>query len=261
MDDEAEDELLLDDPVFDEPEDDQEPDDDLVLEIEGEDTAEETPLVKQLRERIRDVSRQADDLRKAQPSPQKIDVGAKPTLESCEYDGDRFETELLAWNDRKHRSEATEREASERVNRQNAEFERLKIKHATRAATLKIAGFETLERSVTDILGPELTGAALVMANDSVKLIAAVGRNPALLDKLAAEPNPLRKLAMLKDWEHKIVTKTKAPPPPEAETIIRGGAPLSVQVDKTLARLEADAAKTGDYSKLVAHKARAKGGK
>jgi hypothetical protein len=60
----------------------------------------ETPLIKHLREQTRRQAKEIAELRKGS-QPQKIEVGAKPTLADCDYDEDKFEAELDGWKDRK----------------------------------------------------------------------------------------------------------------------------------------------------------------
>src|SRR4051812_10975907 len=70
------------------------------IEIDGEEADDETPLVKQLRQEIRARDRQ---LAEAKPGALEtpIVVGEKPTLESCEYDEDKYDSEFTAWTERK----------------------------------------------------------------------------------------------------------------------------------------------------------------
>lgn len=261
-DDQQDDELLLTDQVEEneggEEQDGQEvqaePEgDDLELSIEGEDDGNETELVRRLRDQVRTAHGRVAELeRKTQPA--KIEVGDKPTLEGCDWDPDRFESELSAYQDRKRQAESQEREQGAAQEAQNREFERLKARHMQRAAVLKIPDFEAKEQKVIEALGPELVGAALVVADDSAKLVGALGNNPAALAKIQDEPNPLLKLKMLMKLEAKIVVNRKKPPAPEASTIQRGSAPVAVvQGDKEEARLLAAAEK--DPAKFSAYRA------
>jgi hypothetical protein len=266
--DDKDNELLLTDELP--PEDEQEPeeqeespeqeDDVLELVIEGEDDGNETELVKRLRDQLRSVQGENATLKKG-TAPKPVEVGKKPDLwEDCDSDPDKFEAQLTAWHDRKKQAEKQEAEKHSQTEAQSREFERLKARHESRAAVLKIPDFEARQQAVVDALGPELAGAALVIADDSAKLVGALGANPAALAKIVDEPNPLLKLKMLMKMEARINPVKKKPPAPEAPTIQRGSAPLARKDnDKELARLEKEAEKTGKRDAVIAFKKKMKG--
>jgi hypothetical protein len=225
---------------------DQEAEDELTLELEGEDPVEETPIIRQLREQLRDRDRELHEHR-SRNQPVVPAVGPKPTLEGCEWDEDKFEAQLTAWHEAKRQADSVNSHQREQEEIRNREFERLQINHRARAQALKITDFDAAEKALIDAIGPELAGAALVTSKDSAKLVAAVGKNPAALAKLAAEQNPLLKLRMLWDFEGKINVRKK-PPAPEADTIQRGTAPMDTSKDTVSDRLYKEAEKSGDWS-------------
>lgn len=240
----------------------QDDEDEISIEIEGEEPDDETSAIRLLRERERRLTRENYDLRQKQGKPTPVTVGEKPTLEKCDWDEERFERDLTAWHEAKRQSEQHETSQQAEQREQTQEFERLRARHQAKAAALRIPNFQAHEDALAAVLGPELTGAALVMANDSAKLVAAVGSRPALLEKLQMEKNPLRKLAMLKDWEHKMVVKRKNVPDPEAATILKSTAPVSrAGVDKKAEALLAKAQQTGnmnEYSRYMRDSRQAK---
>lgn len=228
---------------------------DLEIEIEGEEAEEETPLVKTLRQQLRDTNGELTQYRK-QSAPRVADPGPKPTLEGCEWDEAKFEAQYDAWKDATAKAQNASRDDAERQRVNNMEFERLTIRHQQRAEVLKIPNFEEYQRVVVDALGPEMAGAALVLADDSAKLVAALGRNPAALARITAEPNPLKQIKLLLQTEAKIVMKKKGPPPPERDTITRSSTSAALLAgDKKMEAMEKEAARTGDRSKIVAYKA------
>ena len=88
---------------------------------------------------------------------------------------------------------------------------------------------------------------------NSANVIYALGKVPAKAAELAKISDPIELAAELARLEGKLtMTKRNAPPPPEQ--IVRGSAPLSSQADKHLERLEAEAARTGDRTKVVQYK-------
>src|SRR5690349_21585185 len=68
----------------------------------------DTPLIKHLRQQLRETQSRLREVEKAAPQTQRIEVGEKPTLSGCEYDEERFEAELDGWKERKAAAEAAE---------------------------------------------------------------------------------------------------------------------------------------------------------
>jgi len=219
----------------------------LTIEIEGEEpeAEPETPLIKRMREQVREAQREAAELRKAQ-APKPVEIGPKPTLESCDWDEERHESELLAWNDRKRQVEQTETQRNRKQQEEAEQFERARIAYRTKAASIGIAGMDEAEQKVTEALGPDYVGLIISNANDPAKLIAALGRHPKLLEQVEAEANPIKRIMLLATMESKVTVKRKAPAEPEAASIQRSTVPVSKQtVDKTAEALLEKAMKPG----------------
>lgn len=232
--------------------DDEGGEDEFSIEIDGEEAQEEPPLVKQLRNEIREAHRELSSYRKAQ-QPQIV-VGEKPTLEGCDWDEDKFEAELTAYHDRKRRAEAQESEAGERAAAVNQQFERARARYQASAMAKKL-NLEEAEKKVADKLGAEMLGMMVMYSSAPENIVAALGKYPAKLDQIAEEPDPVRKIRLIWELESKVTVNRKKPPNPESETIQRGSAPISGQRDKTLERLEKEAERNGgDRSKIAAYK-------
>lgn len=261
MADEADDELLLTD-VADDSDEQAEPiqpetDDEIVIELEGEEAVEEKPNERRMREHIASLER---DLRtyKQAAEPKPVEVGPKPTLEACEYDEDRFEAALDAWKENKRIADQQATDRTARESAQQKEWQDLQVKYeASRAALpLKKEELDAADAKVRAALPEQvILGAAKYLANPG-KVVAALGRYPAQLDKIAAEPDPLMQLFMLRDLEKNVKTSTRTPPPPpERDTILRGSAPLSKPVgDPVGDKLLEKAMKSGNMTEYNKHK-------
>ena len=258
-------ELLLEDEVQEDPheqdveqhqaEHTEQPEDDFAIEIEGEEQADETPLVKLLRAELRDTKKEASDLRKA-TAPVPIVVGDKPDLwDSCEGDPDRYETELLAWKSRKDRAEQQQRDAEHTDQVSAQEFQRSHVAYKAKAQLLGVKDFQASEDTVCAALPMPVQNAIVQYMQDPAKLVYALGKHPAKLAEIAAQTDPLRAILMLHDLEKKVVVNRRKPPAPESDTIERGTVAIGGSSDKVLARMEADAVKSGNRSALIAYKA------
>lgn len=231
-----------------------EPSDDgeIVIEIEGEepDAAAETPAIRQLREANRAQARRIAEL-EAKNAPGEVEIGPKPTLESCEWDEERFEGELVSWQERKRATEAAEADRAENERKSAELWNGIESKYRAGAAQLRVPGFEEKERKVDSTL-PEIVRRAIkAYCDEPAKVIAALGTNDALLDRIAGEKDPIKQLVTLVKLEGKM--KVKRSRQIEPDKPLSGSAPLEqVSTDKQREKLEKEAERTGDRTKLIA---------
>lgn len=233
-------------------------------EAEAEDEAEKSApaWVKELRKSHRETQRENRELKAklqqaAAPQQKAPEVGKKPTLEDCDYDGDKFEQELLAWQGRKMQADqAAKQQEDEQKAQQQAWESRLNVYTAAKAE-LKVKDFEDAEEVATGLFS-EVQRALIIDAADNPALVIyALGKNPTKAKELAAITHHtkfLREISRLEDTKLK-VQNGKKPPAPERQ--VSGTGKLSGVTggsDATLERLRAEAEKTGDMSKVVAYK-------
>lgn len=238
------------------PEDEEE-----IVAIEGEDAPSsgeaETGLVKHLRDELRRVSRERDDLRKVAPQVKAIEVGEKPTLAGCDYDEERYEAELDQWKGRKAAAEQQAEEA-QKAQKQIADAwaEELQGHHQKKAA-LKFKDVQEAEDVALAALNDVQQAVIVKAAENSAMVIYALGKHPAKLAELSKITDPIKLAVAVSKLEGKM-TVTKRGGPPEPERIARGGTPAAGGKDKELERLEKEADRTGDSSKLIAYRAKLK---
>ncbi len=204
----------------------------LVIEIDGEEPeAEETPLQKHLREEIRVRDRELADYRKA-AAPKLPELGPKPTLESSEWDEDKFEADLTAWHDTKRKIESADTDRAKQAEVQSQETQRRFATYRARAAALPVKDFDEAEKVVIAGL-PDTTerpfqGLLLRYTKDTEKIVYALAKHPAKLAALSSINDIGEFIIAVHDLERNLkVTTRKGPPPAEADTIQRGTAPLS----------------------------------
>lgn len=207
----------------------------------------ETGLVRDLRQKLRQTQKELAAVRGG-VAQQPVEVGPKPTFEGCEYDEEKFEAELLAWTERdaqvKRAEEAKQAEWQRELEQVEAQRRELKIPEAT---------FVKARDEVREAL-TEVQQALLIKAvKNPAAMIAALGSSPSRLAAVAEIEDPVKLIAELVRMEGsiKMTARRKAPEP---EGTVRGSAPLSRQSDKHLERLEAEADRTGDRTKVVQYK-------
>lgn len=223
------------------------------IEIQGEEPdAEATPLVRQLREQLRERNRQ---IAAGNREPEKVEVGPKPKLADFDYDEDKHEAAVDAWyanRDKARQSEATiERQREEAAKAD----QRYATAYATNRAKLPVSDFDAAEATVRAALSDHQKALVLRYAGDSAKVVYALAKYPAKLDALAATEDPGDFIVAVRDMEAKLTVGSHKPKPPrpEMETVQSGSAPLSARAgDERMKALEKEAEKSGDYSKLFA---------
>lgn len=264
---------VVDDVVLDAPKDGEKPPelveepDEVVVSIDGEtppQTEEEfqgqpaPEWVKELRKTSREQAKkirelEAEKLNSAQPVQTEA-LGSEPTLEENDYDEAKFKAKWKTWNAKQAEQETKTRERQQQAkSEQDAWNAKLA---AYREAPLKVPDFEEAEHATTEALNPTQQGILIIGPDTpavSKQLIYALGKNPNKLKELSAIKDPVKfAFAAAKVLEKLTVTPRKTPPAPETQ--VRGSASVSGAVDSTLAKLQAEADKTGNRSKVNAYR-------
>ena len=213
--------------------------------------------VKNLRKSYRELQREKreleEKLKMVLPATENnpVVLGRKPTLEACDYDSDKFENELSGWFERKRQSE--EAEAKQRT-RQQSEQEawQKKLEGYNQSKTgLKVSDFTEAEETVLENLSVTQQGIILQGAQNPAVMVYALGKNPKKAKELAEIKDPVAFAFAVAKLETQLSVTRKQLPPPE-KRIVSNGNPgtSSVQLD----RLRDEAARTGDFTKVIAFK-------
>lgn len=263
MADKAEDVLELDDnQVVDEPEVDEaeaEETDEQPSEAEPEETyygfegdegaapvpESDNSVIRELRERNRELTARLK-ASEARSQPEQIEVGEKPTLESCDYDEERYEAELDAFKDRKAKAERLEKDREAEQEKQATQWREVQAAYDADKAGLNIPDFESAEAEVAAVL-PESHRALLLKSGKGAALVAALSQSPKTLEDLS-KLDPADAAMMIGELRSKVQMKTRARP--NVDRPVRGNA-SAASADKELERLEKEAERTGDRTKLI----------
>jgi hypothetical protein len=214
--------------------------------------------VKDLRKKARETDRENRELRAKLAAPavktEMVDaVGAEPTLEGCGYDADKFKAELTAFFERKRKADEQQAEQQRKVEAANKAYQAKLDGYGKQKGELKVKDFDEAEQAVKDTLSPMQQSMLVKGAANAAVLVYALGKNPKKAQELAAIADPVEFIAAAVRLETQLkVTNRKAAPLPEKT--LRGSAPVSGGSNKELEKLEAEAAKTGDRSKVIAYK-------
>ncbi|MFX6458848.1 hypothetical protein ABTG33_04020 [Acinetobacter baumannii] len=218
--------------------------------------------VKELRREKKESDRRIKELEaklNEKEKPEAIELGEKPTLESAGYDAEEFEKQLLDWTAKKakfEQQEAAKREEQEKADK--AWQDKLNSYEARKAAIKpKVRDFDEAEELARDALSQTQQGILIHAAEKPELLIYHLGTNPQKAKELAAITDPIQFAFAAAKIDAQIkMTARKPSTSPERKP--SGSAALSGSVDNTLAKLRADAEKTGDYTKVNEYKRKLK---
>lgn len=247
--------------VDDEDEDDDE--DEVVISIGEESPPQEEEArapawVRELRKANREKEREIRELKAkltaTATETKPVELKAKPTLESCDYDSDEYESKLAEWYEQKREYDAVEANAAAQRDAEAKEWQDKLDSYAKARASLKVRDYEDAEAFALDTFNVTQQGIVLQGSENPAHLIYALGKSQKRAKELASINDPVKFAFAVAKLETQLkVTNRKAAAAPE-RTITSGGGRISGSVDSTLDRLREEALKTGDLSKVMAYK-------
>ena len=236
--------------------------DQLVVQIGEEEPEEQEKApawVNDLRKSNREKDKRIKELEALANGEQvKAKIVAKPTLEGCDYDQAEFEKQLEAWYDTRRAVDEEEKAKIAAKEREDQEWQAKLKKYEEGKSTLKVRDYEDVESTVLDTFSVTQQGAAIQVAKNPALLVYALGKNPKRAKELAAITNIADFIYAVAEVELSLKVNTKGAPPPEKK-MASSTTGISATVDGTLERLREEAAKTGDYRKVVAHRREKRG--
>ena len=227
-------------------------------EADGQQEQETAPeWVRDLRRKNREDQRrirELEDKLTKLSAPKTEPLGEKPTLEGCEYDPDVFERQLVGWHERKRKIESADAEAAAAQRKASEDWQKTLDRYGQQRTSLKVADFDEVESTTADILDVIQQGIVISGAENPAIVIYALGKNEKKAKELAAITDPVKFAFAVAKLEAQLKISRKKPSTEPEKRVAQGSAPVSGAVDSTLERLRADAAKTGDFSRVVAYK-------
>jgi hypothetical protein len=160
-----------------------------------------------------------------------------------------------AWRGRKADAEAQENRVIEQRRQIEESYNKDLANYEARNSALAAQGIDVEDAisAVAAKLTLEQQAVAIQAASDPAALAVALNRSPSRLEELAKIHNPWKLAAAIARMEGSVkVTKKKAPAPNRP---LAGSASMAdANVDKELQKLEAEAARTGVRTKVIAYK-------
>jgi hypothetical protein len=238
----------------------------LVVQIGDEAPEDDTdedgnPLPKWGKE-LRRISRQKDaeikELKRAlavKENPALPSLGEKPRIDDpdIDYDADLFEQRILEYNDRKRKIDEDRLNAEKQQEQAQQSWQAKVSSYNEAKVKAPYADFDEAEAFVTDMFDVTQQGLLIKVAKDAPTLVYALGKNPKKAAELAAIKDYAEFVAEAVRVEMNVKTSRKPATSPE-RTVSVPTVPGVSSTDNTLERLREDAAKTGDFSKVMAYK-------
>lgn len=204
--------------------------------------------LRELKEQLR-----AKDSQQVAAEPQ-IENIPKPTLESCEYDTERYEAKLEAWHENERKVREAKNKVEEKTKVERAAWQETINAYQKKKTELKVKDFDDAEGLVKESLSVTQQGILLQGAENSALLIYALGKNPKKAKELAGITDPVKFAFAIAKLETQLKVAPKKAPPPE-QTLRGNSTPASSGAsDSRMAALEAEAEKTGNRSKIIEYK-------
>lgn len=187
---------------------------------------------KELRELRRQLEQVQSRPTEQQPQQQSDVIPPKPTLESCEYDEESFEQAVTDWHENKSRVEQTKQQQQRQQQENIQKFQRRLEQHNERATKLPVKDYRETEEVVRREL-PVIQQEILIHAADEgSELIAyALGKNPQLRQRVAAETDPIRAAFLLGQISKQVSLAPKPKKAIKPEPEVRGGGADAKQDD------------------------------
>jgi hypothetical protein len=250
-----------DDPSEEVEESEDEESDEVVISI-GEEPPPPEPepapeWVRELRKSHRELQRRNRELEaKIQQAPETnpvVTLGAKPSLESYDYDTEKYEASLADWYERKRLVDEQEAKARQ-AEQQQAEAWQQKLQGYAEAKTkLKVKDYDDAEEVAQQTFNVVQQGVMIQGAEDPALVIYALGKNPKKAKELAQIDDPVKFAFAVAKLESQLkISNRKAATRPEKQ--VSATAPIKGAVDSTLERLREEAARTGNMDKVMAYK-------
>lgn len=204
-----------------------------------------------LREK-RELQKQNEELRAKLPKEEET-LGPKPTLDQFDYDENQFSEAYDRWMERKAAHDRKNQEKVSQQKREQEDLQTFKDSYAARKEALGVQDFDEAESEVGAILNQTQAGLLMRGADDPAVLVYALSKSPARLMDLAKITDPVKFTVAVAKLEISLATKKTPRPAPEVRITSERGTGFNAS-NSQLEKLRDEAARTGDYSKVVAYK-------
>lgn len=201
----------------------------------------------------RRLERELEEVRAKLPKPEPT-LGAKPTLDQFDYDESKYEEAFAGWMARKAAADDEDRKKLDAQRREQEEVENFKKSYKARADSLGVDDFQEAESEVGTMLNQTQSGLLMRGADDPAALVYALSKSPTKLIELSRITDPVKFTVAVAKLEMNLSARKTNRPAPEPRISSERSATGHSASGSQLEKLRDEAARTGDYSKVVAYK-------
>lgn len=223
-------------------------------------TEAETLRFKKMRQGFNDavkekrrLERELEEIRAKLPKSEPT-LGPKPTLDQYDYDETRFAEAYDKWAEQRDAVNRAEQAKIDAQRREQEELNKFRESYASRAKALGVPDFAETEAEVGTLLNQTQTGLLMRGADDPAALVYALGKSPERLIELSKITDPVKFTVAVAKMELNLNTSRRSGKPAPEPRISSERTSSSVSGGSALDRLREEAARTGDYSKVVEYK-------
>ena len=220
---------------------------------------DDSSVIREFRKRVRELAAENARYKAAQEAAplvlQDEVVGPVPTLEECDWDENKLAQAIEARAERKVQIERNRLAREDAAAKQAAADAAEAAEYVKSRSSLGARDYEDAEAEfVAAVPNPAFQRLIVRAADNPAAVIYALYKSPARLAELAAITDAAKMAAAVGKLEARLkVTKTVSKVQPEKRVV--GGAPVSTGgVERHLAKLEAEAERTGDRTKIYQFK-------
>jgi hypothetical protein len=214
--------------------------------------------IKEVRKINRELARKNRELEaqlnSTRTEPNPVKVVAKPTLDGCDYDSERYEAELSSWYEQKRQADLLEAQAKEVEAQQIRKYQERLAAYGKAKAELRVRDYEEAEETVLQHLDIPQQNVIVKGAENAALVVYALGKNPAKAKELASIKDQIDFAFAVARLEKDLKVSNRAKKAPPPEKVVTGSGRISGSVDSELERLRAHAEKTGDISAVLRYK-------
>ena len=225
----------------------------LVVTIGDEEEEKAPQWVKDLRREVSEKNRRIRELEaKVNGATEtQTELRAKPTLADHDYDDGAYTEDLEKWFTEKTEHDKRTAQKQEAEQRQAERWQAKMTAFEEGKKALKVRDLDEAEAIVTGTLSQIQMGIVVEAAKNPALVFYAMGKNPKKAEEMAKIDSPIEFARAVFEMEGNLKVTNRGAPPPERT--IRGGK-AGGAADNTLEKLREQAAKTGDYSKVMDYK-------
>lgn len=213
----------------------------------------ETDLVKRLRREIRERDKKLAQVARQPQAEEPIVVGDRPTMESVDYDQEAFDREFDAWEERREAKRQQDQRLEQGQRQQQERWQQVQTSYQQAKQKLPFADKQEAEQAAFDELTEIQQAVIASVADNPALVIYAVGKNRGKLAEIAGIEDPLKLAKHIGKMEASMTVKKRARPP-QPDTAVKGSTISSTATDKHEKKLEEEAERTGDRTKLIQYR-------